>query len=199
MSNVTHKTYRSLKIFFFFHQRRNRYFNMPDSTYICCSQWFPGDILHHIWLIKGRNMQMSADKQPFPPHVWAITLRSSRTEQHCAGAVHLKMCTINKRVSCEARGVREPASGCTWCNSRHKLKWFSARSFHTRASPWCKSAQRPQRVGLICVKYTPAGAERRRALPLSRFFPPVQILTQLAANPAPWERLCPLIFWDPFC
>lgn len=73
---------------------------------------------------------------------------------------------------------------------------FSARSFHTRASPWCKSAQRPQKVGLICVKYTPAGAERKRALPLSRS-PPVQILTPLAANPAPWERLCPLFFGIP--
>lgn len=107
------------------------------------------------------------------------------------------MCTINKRVSCEAWGVREPASGCTWCSSRHRFKWFSARLFHTRASPWCKSAQRPQRVGLICVKYTPAGAERKRALPLSCFPPPVQILTALATNPAPWERLCPLFFGIP--
>lgn len=48
-----------------------------------------------------------------------------------------------------------------------------------------------KRVGLIWGKCSPAGSRMEAGTPSEQLFP-VQILTPLCYNPAPWERLCPL-------
>lgn len=108
----------------------------------------------------------------------ASTWHKSRTQRHCAEAarVNLKRQTAVNKVSHAAA---------------HQNAWLRVYdATHARRLVFSSHAC-VQRLGLICGKCSPAGAECANA-PSEQLFP-IQILTPLCYNPAPYERLCPLL------